>query len=120
MIVAGCDVGSLTSKAVVMVMENGSSRIAGSAIIRSRTNPEKTSEAVSVKMRLANSPAEAPPIPSATTHRPISGRATKASWLSGRLRPGSDMANKLISGRCFFDEAIIAMQKRDHKKLRQE
>lgn len=44
MIVAGCDVGSLTSKAVVMIMENGSSCIVGASIIRSRTNPHVISE----------------------------------------------------------------------------
>ncbi|MDY6903385.1 MAG: acyl-CoA dehydratase activase [Thermodesulfobacteriota bacterium] len=42
MIVSGCDVGSLTSKAVVMTVDNGRSRIAGSAIIRSRTKPQQS------------------------------------------------------------------------------
>lgn len=44
MIVAGCDVGSLTSKAAVMVFENGRGRLAGSAIIRSRTRPQASAE----------------------------------------------------------------------------
>jgi predicted CoA-substrate-specific enzyme activase len=42
MITAGCDVGSLTSKAVVMRGD----RILGSAIIRSRTKPEETARQV--------------------------------------------------------------------------
>ncbi|MBU2488571.1 MAG: 2-hydroxyglutaryl-CoA dehydratase [Proteobacteria bacterium] len=42
MITAGCDVGSLTSKAVVM----RGNRIIGTAIIRSRTHPEKTARQV--------------------------------------------------------------------------
>jgi predicted CoA-substrate-specific enzyme activase len=41
-IVAGCDVGSLTSKAVVM--KNG--RIAGSAIIKSKPKPDESADAV--------------------------------------------------------------------------
>lgn len=50
MIVAGCDVGSLTSKAVVL--RDG--RIVGKAIIRSRTKPWESAEAV---MALALGPA---------------------------------------------------------------
>ncbi|MFW5937213.1 MAG: acyl-CoA dehydratase activase [Desulfosalsimonas sp.] len=44
MLVSGCDVGSLTSKAVVMTANNGKSRIAGSAIIRSRTRPQQSAD----------------------------------------------------------------------------
>ena len=42
MIVAGCDVGSLTSKAAVMRVEGGRMRKAGSGIIRSRTKPQES------------------------------------------------------------------------------
>ncbi|MEW5733387.1 MAG: acyl-CoA dehydratase activase [Thermodesulfobacteriota bacterium] len=42
MIFAGCDVGSLTSKAVVL----SGNRILGSAVIRSRTMPEETARKV--------------------------------------------------------------------------
>jgi len=45
MIVAGCDVGSLTSKAVVMVFM-GSSRIAAFSIVKSRTKPQESAEQV--------------------------------------------------------------------------
>ncbi|MBA4369590.1 MAG: 2-hydroxyglutaryl-CoA dehydratase, partial [Desulfobacterium sp.] len=41
-IVAGCDVGSLTAKAVIM--EKG--RIISSALLRSKTNPQLSAEAV--------------------------------------------------------------------------
>ncbi|MFH2065903.1 MAG: acyl-CoA dehydratase activase [Pseudomonadota bacterium] len=41
-IVAGCDIGSLTAKAVIM--ENG--RIISSALLRSKTNPQLSAEAV--------------------------------------------------------------------------
>lgn len=44
MLVSGCDVGSLTSKAVVMTVNNARSRIAGSAIIRSRTRPQQSAD----------------------------------------------------------------------------
>ncbi len=44
MLVSGCDVGSLTSKAVLMTVDNGKSRIAGSAVIRSRARPQQSAE----------------------------------------------------------------------------
>jgi len=46
MIVAGCDVGSLTSKAVVMACSNGRARIKGSALIRSRARPQRSGDEV--------------------------------------------------------------------------
>ncbi len=45
MIVSGCDVGSLTAKAVIMSLANGA-RIMGSAIIRSRVRPQESAEKV--------------------------------------------------------------------------
>lgn len=46
MIVAGCDVGSLTSKAVVMACSSGRARIKGSAMIRSRARPQQSADEV--------------------------------------------------------------------------
>jgi len=45
MIAAGCDVGSLTSKAVIMIFTKGS-RIEESAVIKSGTKPQESAESV--------------------------------------------------------------------------
>jgi hypothetical protein len=49
-----------------------------------------------VKMRLAHSPAGAPPIPSDTTHRRNSGLTRKSSSLPARTRPLSDFPKRRI------------------------
>jgi hypothetical protein len=72
---------------------------------------KKVSKAVSTKIRLANSPEDAPPMPSANTQMPSSGLIIKASSLLDRLKPGLDLPNMFILGKDRFDVYMIKILK---------